>query len=370
MSSTISPSEGLSDYESRIETALGTYSGTITLEGPGVLEASELDSGAAAMNITHEAGCILKRLPAYPDSPNDSVRAAFKFSSGSSGTYAGSDPNNRSVIDARGAYSGIGSYTGSGAIVIENVHVQDASYKAFNLNSDAIVRDCSSASTISTGLHMAFLADLESGPTNYLKLHNFVCGPAQGSTEGQCVKVAQCDDVDIRLVRTPNPDADTVYSLVWAEDVGDVLVRQSSFPRLVSHFPDTGDASVDVLVYEDVTFGDLDVNEGLLLLDHIQARIVVFINCRFNSNHTVILDDETPAADLRYRLFFNCNFHAEQDTTLIFHDDGASTLLGKVFHSGCTSTGSGTITYPADWNDNEMTIPSTYDTRKIWEAFV
>jgi len=372
-SATISTSEGLADFNSRITAALTEHSGVITLTGGGDMPSTPIDLNEV-VDILIEGGTTLKVTP-DPADLEATTSGAVRFVSGGSGTITFTGG---SKIDAGGAHNGIVQVSGAGDVVLVSPEVVNASHKQINANGNMEVTDgavSSDADGSEDGVApVGVLSDWEAGISDTMTIHGLRIGLFTSSTQGQLVKIARVVTSRLTNIQTPVLDADTVFTFVVAEEIDYAIIKDSTLPRRVSHFPDgTGgaDLSANVVVYSNTTFGNW-TDDPLLLMDHLLARIVVFVNCIFLNPGTKMIDDETPAGDLASRVFIGCKFNTASATTLISHDDGASTLTGRIRHADCTfeTTGSGSWTKPADWDASEITLPAGYDLANIAEIFV
>ena len=311
--------------------------------------------------VVFEPGARLIHTPT-PDAHKDPERAAVRFLNGASGGIRGG------VIDAAGTYAGVFVAQDAGHVTLEGVTVRDAGYKSFHIMSDAIVRDCSASSDIDgtdgTYRPMGLLIDPGSKQAGRVTVENFTLGMFTGTKAGQLVKVACTNDVRLSNIQTPELDKKTRHSLVLAENLKLVVVTDSTLPRMVTHFPDKpGDPTVDVLVFSNVTFGNKTDPPPMIHRD-LNARKVIYHNCRFLNLQALVIRDATPADEIDARVFLGCTFEtATPGSVLIRHVKGDTALAGKLLHHGCRfeTRGQGRYVMPAGWDKGAVNPPEKTD---------
>lgn len=368
-SATISTTEGLSDYKDRIEAALAEHSGTITLAGSGDMPTSQIDIDEV-VDITIGDDVVLKRLPENPDDFGTSTTGTIRIASGGSGTIDGG------TIDANGSSTAIIQLNGGGDITLQNLTARNAWYKQISANGNMTLNNVSVSSNRSgaiKGNPTSFLADWEDNTATLIDVDGLYIGDFFGSNEGQMVKVARAATVRLTDIRTATKDTATSYSLVLAEELGYVIVKDSTFPRRISHLFAGGETNeektIETLVFSGCTIGNTDEQINLLH-DHVWAENLVYHNCTFLNAGATLIADETPDGLISNRIFVGCEFDTATTSTLISNSTG--TLTGRVWHADCTFTtrGSGSWTKPADWATQEITLPTGYDMAGAVGAFV
>lgn len=328
----------------------------------GTVKSPELDfEGKVDAGVVFETDGELIHKPKR-NAFKDPSRAAIRFLTGAGGGVRGG------VIDARGSYGGIFVSQDAQHVVLEGVQVKGAAFKGIHIMSDAEIRNCTVSSDINGEKEKfrptSLLIDPGSKQASRVIVENFTHGLFNGSAEGQMVKIACTDYVRLTNIQTPVLDEDSVYSLSLGENLKTVVITDSTFPRLVAHFPDPrGKPSVDLLVYSGVTFGN-EKDPPLFNFNHLNARVVVFLNCKFVNIQRKVIDDKTPPENIELRAFIGCTFEtAYKRCVLIEHDQGNDLLKGKVVHKQCTFTtrDEGKFLMPDDWDQSVVELDADID---------
>lgn len=358
-------SSGTTDYKAAIEAALNTAGGAYTTSASN-MRFSPLRLTGTDMDFSIQATKPLRALPDRPHNPADENDAAIVVASGATGTIGG--VNGFGQINASLNHSGITVNGGSGAITLDRLDVRNAAFKQIRIYRPATltrIRVSSEAPTDDAQTRirpMALRISLsQSGNAGTVSVQDLEIGRFYGSTEGQTVKISHATRINLDGMRTPILDNATLYSLVMGELLDTVKVTNSVLPRKATHFPDLTDGSSEIvrlMIFSNVAFTNLDLQD--YCHDQLMAQAILYHQCIFQNVQTAAVRDHTPAAKLVSRFFVDCRLETDQAASIITHEDGASTLLGKLRHANTVlvTRGSGAWTTPSDWSASEIDLPA------------